>query len=138
MFANIRSPPSVLCARFSRPPIFARPIRRLPHDQNPSRAERLCLEAEAWAKLDNRDQAQGRMKAALGLEPHRSAWRIELIEWLLGWGKIEEAHDLALIGLHFTPDDPEARKAQQRTAEALARGPTAPSPGLEAPRPSGN
>jgi NitT/TauT family transport system substrate-binding protein len=33
LFANIRSPPSVRCARFSRQLIFARPIRRLPHGE---------------------------------------------------------------------------------------------------------
>ena len=114
-------------------------IRRLAHDRSPPRPERLWLEARAWAKLGDQDRARDRIEAALRLQP-RLAWRIELIDWLLGWGKLEEAHSHALVGLHFAPNDPQIRKALQRTAEALRAGQHPPTPklrrlgGIEGPR----
>ncbi len=62
------------------------------------------------------------MHAALVLEPVRVEWRNLLIDWLLAWGRSQEAHDLALVGLHYNPNDPTALRALERTDEALARG----------------
>ena len=62
------------------------------------------------------------MTAALVLEPTRVEWRNLLIDWLLAWGRPEVAHDVALVGLHYRPNDPAAHRALERTAEALARG----------------
>ena len=46
------------------------------------------------------------MTAALVLEPNRVEWRNLLIDWLLAWGRPEVAHDAALVGLHYRPNDP--------------------------------
>lgn len=97
-------------------------VARLPRDRGLPEAERLRLEARAWAGLDSPGPAGDRMKAALSLEPRRGDWRGEYIEWLLGWGQLEEAHAQAMFGMHFSPDDPGARRALERTAEALASG----------------
>lgn len=97
-------------------------VARLPNDRGLPEAERLRLEARAWAELDTPGLAGDRMKAALSLEPRRGDWRGEYIEWLLGWGQLEEAHSQALLGVHFNVDYPGARRALDRTAEALAGG----------------
>ena len=101
---------------------FHAALDRLPEDRGLSEADRLSLEAQADAKLSNRDRARARMLAALALEPSRVEWRNLLIDWLLTWGRSAEAHDIAMVGLHYRPDDPTARQALERTDEALARG----------------
>ena len=106
-------------------------IDRLPRDREPPEADRLRFEAQAQARLGRAGLAEERMTAALSLEPGRSAWRAELVEWLIGWGKFEEAHDQALLGIHLAPSDPEANRAVELAAEALARAsrhPGAPKP----------
>ena len=72
--------------------------------------------------LNNRDQACERMQAALVLEPVRVEWRNLLIDWLLAWGRSTEAHDVAMVGIYYRPNDPAAQRALERTDEALARG----------------
>jgi tetratricopeptide (TPR) repeat protein len=95
---------------------------RLPTDRHLPEADRLQYEALALAGLDQAGPAETRMTAALALEPHRGAWRKNLVEWLIARGKFKEAHDQATLGLYFTPDDLDARKAAELAAEALARG----------------
>ncbi|MGZ5972243.1 MAG: O-antigen ligase family protein [Isosphaeraceae bacterium] len=97
-------------------------LDHLPEDRGLSEADRLSLEAQADAKLNNRDQARERMQAALDLEPSRVEWRNLLIDWLLTWGRSEEAHDVAMVGVYYRPSDPTAQRALERTEEALARG----------------
>ena len=97
-------------------------LDHLPEDRGLSEADRLSLEARADAKLNNRDQARERMQAALDLEPGRVEWRNLLIDWLLTWGRSAEAHDVALVGVYYRPNDPTAQRALERTDEALARG----------------
>ena len=97
-------------------------LDHLPEDRGLSEADRLSLEAQADAKLNNRDQARERMQAALDLEPSRVEWRNLLIDWLLTWGRSEEAHDVAMVGVYYRPNDPTAQRALERTEEALARG----------------
>ncbi len=97
-------------------------VAHLPEDRGLSEAERLSLEAQAYAMLNNRDQACERMRAALVLEPVRVEWRNLLIDWLLAWGRSKEAHDDAMVGIHYRPNDPTAQRALERTDEALARG----------------
>jgi O-antigen ligase len=103
-------------------------IARLPGDRDLAEAERLRFEAQAWAGLGDPGRARVRMEAALALEPRRGAWRAELIGWLIAWGEVEAAHDQALVGLHFSPDDPLARRALEQATEALARGAAAARP----------
>jgi hypothetical protein len=62
------------------------------------------------------------MEAALTLEPTQSAWRQEYIDWLLQWGRPDEAHTQALNAQYFSPDSQAIRAAVDRTAEVLARG----------------
>ncbi|MGC1719940.1 MAG: O-antigen ligase family protein [Isosphaeraceae bacterium] len=97
-------------------------VEHLPEDRGLSEAERLSLEAQAYAMLNSRDQACERMQAALVLEPVRVEWRNLLIDWLLAWGRSTEAHDVAMVGVYYRPNDPAAQRALERTDEALARG----------------
>ena len=97
-------------------------VEHLPEDRGLSEADRLSLEAQAYAMLNSRDQACERMQAALVLEPVRVEWRNLLIDWLLAWGRSTEAHDVAMVGVYYRPDDPAAQRALERTDEALARG----------------
>ena len=97
-------------------------LDRLPEDRGLSEADRLSLEAQADAGLNNRDQARERMLAALVLEPSRVEWRNLLIDWLLAWGRSKEAHDVAMVGIYYRPNDPTAQRALERTDAALARG----------------
>jgi hypothetical protein len=87
------------------------------------RADRLRSEAEALARLDEVEPARARMTEALRLEPRRGEWRRELVDWLISWGRPREAHDLAVVGLHLAPGDPDARRSVDRAAEALSVGP---------------
>jgi O-antigen ligase len=96
-------------------------IERLPKDRDLIEAERLHLEAQAWAKLDTPDRARERMEAALALEPQRDEWRKEFVDWLLGWGNLKEAHDQAIIRLHLAPNNPDAHRVLKLTVEALIR-----------------
>ncbi|MGA2702736.1 MAG: O-antigen ligase family protein [Isosphaeraceae bacterium] len=97
-------------------------VEHLPEDRGLTDAERLSLEAQAYALLNHRDQACERMHAALVLEPSRVEWRNMLIDWLLAWGRSQEAHDDAMVGVYYRPNDPTAQRALERTDEALARG----------------
>lgn len=97
-------------------------VARLPHDRGLAEADRLHYEAQALARLGEAEPARTKMTLALGLEPQRSAWRGELVEWLIGWDRPREAHDLALLGLYFTPGDPAARRAVEQAAAALSVG----------------
>ena len=97
-------------------------MEHLPEDRGLSEADRLSLEAQAYAMLNSRDQACERMQAALVLEPVRVEWRNLLIDWLLAWGRSTEAHDVAMVGVYYRPNDPAAQRALERTDEALARG----------------
>ena len=67
------------------------------------------------------------MIAALTLEPGRAGWRRELVQWLIGSGKLDDAHKQALLGLYLTPNDPEAKQAAELAADALARGSPPPA-----------
>jgi O-antigen ligase len=107
-------------------------VDRLAGDEGLPLADRHRFGAQALARLGRSDAATGRMLEALALEPGHPAWRKELVGWLLAWGKPEEAHDQALIGLYLAPDDPDARRAVELSAEALARGPL--TPGAPPPR----
>jgi O-antigen ligase/tetratricopeptide (TPR) repeat protein len=100
---------------------FRAGVERLAGDQEITAAERLFLEAHALAGLDQPAQARKQMEAALTLEPTQSAWREEYIDWLLRWGRPDEAHAQALNGQYFSPNSPTIRAAVDRTAEALAR-----------------
>jgi tetratricopeptide (TPR) repeat protein len=97
-------------------------LEQLSQDHGLSEAERLSLEARAHAILNNRDEASEMMRAALVLEPDRVECRNALIDWLLGWGRSKEAHDEAMVGLQYCPNDQAAQRALKRTVEALARG----------------
>jgi O-antigen ligase/tetratricopeptide (TPR) repeat protein len=112
--------------RPARDRYFRAGVERLPVDQGITAAERLFLEAHALAGLEQPEQARKQMEAALTLEPTQSAWRQEYIDWLLRWGRPDEAHAQALSGQYFSPDSPAIRAAVDRTAEVLARGGSPP------------
>jgi O-antigen ligase/tetratricopeptide (TPR) repeat protein len=115
-------------------------VERLPLDRDLDEAERLHWEGLARAGLDDRQGARRCLEAALALRPGEGRWRGELVDQLVAWGQLEEAHDQALIGLQLSSDPEEARKALDRAAEALARGrpdgddAASPAPGGETDR----
>ncbi|MBV8611970.1 MAG: O-antigen ligase family protein [Singulisphaera sp.] len=109
-------------------------LARLPDEPGLGPAERLWLEAQARARLGERERARPQMEAALRSEPLRGDWREEFVDWLIAWGDPEEAHRQALNGTQLNPGHPGLRRALQATVEALARGrPGAPSPDRDIP-----
>jgi tetratricopeptide (TPR) repeat protein len=96
-------------------------LARLALDRQITTVDRLFFEAHASAGLNDHKQACERMEAALAIEPDQSGWREEYINWLLRWGRPDEAHKQALIGRYFSPDSQAFRIAVDRSAEALAR-----------------
>ena len=102
-------------------------LERLPGDRTLGVAERLEIEAQLWERLENRSAAQNRMEAALDHEPNQAHWRKDLVTWLIAWGRLREAHDHALVGLHYAPRRPETHAALDLAAEAIARGGSTPS-----------
>jgi hypothetical protein len=99
-------------------------LRRLPENRALAPAEQLELEAQLWERLEDRARAQERMEAALALEPRRAGWRKDLVSWLIAWGRPREAHNQALVGFQYAPEQPEMHAALDMAAEALARGTT--------------
>jgi O-antigen ligase len=108
--------------RLKRDRFFQAAIGRLALDRDITAAERLFFEAQASAGLDLSKQACERIESALALQPSQSEWREAYIDWLLRWGRPDEAHRQALIGRFFSPDSPGIRAAVDSSAEALARG----------------
>ncbi len=102
-------------------------LARLPADLKLNEAERLAWTARALFDLGQDEPARDRVIAALALEPHRTAWRNDLIAWLIAAQKYDEAHNQALIGLYYAPEDDSARKSAEAAAEALARGASRPA-----------
>jgi O-antigen ligase/tetratricopeptide (TPR) repeat protein len=97
-------------------------LRRLPDDTTLSPVERLWLESQARARLDERDQARALMARALTAEPNHPDWREEYINRLLEWGDVEEASRQARIGRTLHPDHPGIQRAADLALEAFARG----------------
>ncbi|MDR3639342.1 MAG: O-antigen ligase family protein [Isosphaeraceae bacterium] len=95
-------------------------LRRLGRDKARPEAQRLEFGAEAHLLLGQRDKARARMLAALALEPARCDWRKTLVEWLIAWGRLDEAHAQARLAVSLAPADPDARAALELAAEALA------------------
>jgi hypothetical protein len=100
---------------------------RLPGEVELPEAERLQLEARAHVGLEQHREARRQMAAALRLEPARSDWRVHFVLWLIQWGDAAEARRQALLGMHFTPDDPDLKRALEAAAEALAQGEVTPA-----------
>jgi O-antigen ligase/tetratricopeptide (TPR) repeat protein len=97
-------------------------LARLPDEPGLGSAERLWLEAQARARLGERERARPQMEAALRSEPLRGDWREEFVDWLIAWGDPEEAHRQALNGTQLSPGHSGLRRALQATVEVLARG----------------
>ena len=112
-------------------------IRRLPEDVDIEPGERLALEARAWEMLGKTDQALARMQEALVLKPGATAWRTDLVAWLLRMNRAGDAHEQALIGFHLDPESKTARQALDRSAEAMARQPGRPEAGAKPRYPPG-
>ncbi len=96
-------------------------IERLPDDQELTPVERLWIEAQAMARLDDRVRARRQMSAALAAEPLHEEWRQEFVGWLIAWGDPEEACCQARIGLHLSPNHYGLRNALNSASEAFAR-----------------
>jgi hypothetical protein len=99
---------------------------RLADDDALPEADRLHLEAQAWAGLEEPAKARDRMSAALARSPERMEWRHEYINWLLAWDDPREAHKQALAWTSLSPESAQARRLLVRVAEALARGTSRP------------
>lgn len=102
-------------------------LERVPRNPRLSPAERLWIQGQASARLDERDQARTFMRQALGLELRRTNWRLEYTKWLLEWDLAKEAHTQARIGLELEPYNPALQSALRATQDALARGKPKPS-----------
>jgi hypothetical protein len=101
--------------------IFVRDaLDRLEHDSRLAHPARLEIEARAWNILGDRGRARERLTEALRLDPGHDAWRNELVGWLIAWGRPDDAHRLALIGVSLSPASPEMRVTLERAVAALA------------------
>jgi hypothetical protein len=93
------------------------------HDDDLSPTERIWIEAQIRARLDERDQARKLMTDALVAGPIHPEWREEFIDWLVSWGDVEEAARQARIGLTLHPDHPGIQRALKSALDAYAKGP---------------
>jgi len=100
-------------------------LERLPQDTDLPKADKIWLEAQIKARLDDRVSARQGMESALRQEPLRSEWRREFTEWLLNWGDLEEAHRQALVGDKLAPNDYRMREILKLAVDMLSRGPDA-------------
>jgi tetratricopeptide (TPR) repeat protein len=92
------------------------------NDDDATPAERLWLEGQIRARLDEHDPARKLMIDALVEDPTHPEWREEFIDWLVNWGDFEEASRQARIGLTLHPDHPGIQRALQSALDASARG----------------
>ena len=104
-----------------REPLLKAALARLPRDPGLSPLERLWVEAQLRARLDERDRARTQMREALEREPNRESWREESVRWLLQWGDFREAYHQALIGTQLNPDHPDLRRAMEVAVQAMKR-----------------
>ncbi len=108
-------------ARPARELFLRTALERLPHDRGLTDAQRLHFEGEARAGLNDREGAFRALEGALALEPANGEWREGLMDWLIAWGRYEDAHAQALIGTQLSKDHERAVKALGRAVEALTR-----------------
>ncbi len=101
---------------------FKEALKRLPSQPKIEPAERHCLEAYAWAGLEDRREAQKQMEMALILDPLQLRWRLEFIKWLLDWGQPRDAQRQLMIGLEYDPSDHQLRTLQHVVIKAIAEG----------------
>ena len=99
----------------------AEALRRLGRDHGLDTPDRFALGAEAYQLLGESDKARKQMLAALALRPERAHWRKTLVEWLVAWGRPEEAYGQARLGVSLNPRDADASGALELAADALAR-----------------
>ncbi|WP_406698969.1 O-antigen ligase family protein [Singulisphaera sp. Ch08] len=96
-------------------------LKQLGADTSLKPADRFQAEAHIWFLMNDQEQAKTRMEQALSLNPKRTVWRAQLIDWLIGWGRVREAYDQALIGLYYSPNDASMQQAHTRAADARAK-----------------
>jgi hypothetical protein len=108
--------------RATRDQLLHAAIEQLRSDQESGAAECAYWEAKAWSLRGDRGRAERAILQALGLKPRQASWRRELVEWYLDWGRLQEAHEQALIGLQLTPLNGESRQAWALSFDALADG----------------
>lgn len=96
-------------------------LKKLASDTILEPANRFQAEAYTWFLLNDREQAESKMEAALTLNPKNALWRTQLIEWLLGWDRARDAYDQAMIGIYYSPSDSKLREAHNRAAESVAK-----------------
>ncbi len=94
-------------------------LQRISHDPGPESA-RLWHEGQALAWLDDRERARERMRSAVESEPLRGEWRDELVEWLIGWGDVDEAHRQAVVGAALQPQRPASCSTLKKAIAAVA------------------
>ncbi|RUL87081.1 O-antigen ligase family protein [Tautonia sociabilis] len=94
----------------------------LPKDDRIAPADRLALEAEAWAGLGRTEEASRSLARSLVLEPGRLDRRRTLVDVLITRGELDEARRQAQVGLSYHPGDPVLRRAIEQVADRIARG----------------
>ena len=103
-------------------------LDRLTRDEDLEPAERIWIESQARAGLDQRDQARRLMRESLAAEPTNSERRTRLVTLLLAWGDATEAHRQALAGVGLAPDDYGLQQVLRKSVDAMARGDRSRSP----------
>lgn len=107
--------------RPSRELLLRAALKKLASDPLLKPADRFQAEANVWFLMNDREQAQAKMEQALALDPTNPAWRTELINWLLAWGRARDAYDQAMIGRYYSPRDSALWDAHNRAADAVAK-----------------
>jgi O-antigen ligase/tetratricopeptide (TPR) repeat protein len=107
--------------RPSREILLRAALDNLARDQDLEPAERFRAEGRIWFLRDDQEQAKAGMEKALALDPKLGTCRVQLVDWLIGWGRAREAYDQAMIGLYYSPGDVPMQQARDRAADALAK-----------------
>jgi tetratricopeptide (TPR) repeat protein len=98
-------------------------LEQLPRDAELDEANRMWVEGQVRARLDQRAQARKLMEEAIRKEPLNSEWRREIVYWLIFWGDPQEAHNQARTGIQLDPQHKGLQLAYRHSVDSLAAPP---------------
>jgi len=107
--------------RSSREILLQGALDKLANEPNLEPIDRFQIEGRIWFLRDDRERARKALEQALAIDPSLANCRIQLIDWLIGWGQARAAYDQAMIGLYYAPANSMMQQAHDRAAEALAK-----------------
>ena len=108
-------------SKSARDLFLAEAIKRADSDPQQTLSQRGWIKAQAYARLDERDQARKLMEAALADEPDHQDWRGEYVDWLIRWGDPDEALNQARIGVYLHPENSGFQALVERATQARSR-----------------